>query len=127
MSASSILRPLAEVERDLILTTVSAVPDKLEAARLLGIGKTTLYRKLKEFADQPKISVQASALLTVGNTELRQAAVLRSIPIRVGEDPRRTPVRFLQIPSTPVERDQASLRCPRCRSLLVDVFGTTAQ
>jgi transcriptional regulator of acetoin/glycerol metabolism len=24
--------------------------DKLQAARLLGIGKTTLYRKLKEYA-----------------------------------------------------------------------------
>jgi transcriptional regulator of acetoin/glycerol metabolism len=26
--------------------------DKLQAARLLGIGKTTLYRKLKDYASQ---------------------------------------------------------------------------
>jgi two-component system response regulator HydG len=32
--------------------------DKLTAARLLGIGKTTLYRKLKEYgiADEPEVN-----------------------------------------------------------------------
>ena len=42
--------PLAELERVAILETVRALHgDKLKAAKLLGIGKTTLYRKLKEY------------------------------------------------------------------------------
>ena len=42
--------PLAELEKQAILTTIRQLKgDKLMAARLLGIGKTTLYRKLKEY------------------------------------------------------------------------------
>jgi two-component system response regulator HydG len=42
--------PLQELERRAILRAVKEVGgDKLLAARLLGIGKTTLYRKLKEY------------------------------------------------------------------------------
>ncbi|MFQ5778120.1 MAG: sigma-54-dependent transcriptional regulator [Terriglobia bacterium] len=42
--------PLRELERRAILQTVKELNgDKLLAARLLGIGKTTLYRKLKEY------------------------------------------------------------------------------
>src|SRR5664279_4307380 len=42
--------PLAEMEKQAILTTIRQLHgDKLMAARLLGIGKTTLYRKLKEY------------------------------------------------------------------------------
>ncbi len=42
--------PLRELERQAILRAVAdARGDKLLAARLLGIGKTTLYRKLKEY------------------------------------------------------------------------------
>ncbi len=41
---------LAEIEKRAILTTLEQVNgDKLLAARLLDIGKTTLYRKLKEY------------------------------------------------------------------------------
>jgi DNA-binding NtrC family response regulator len=41
---------LAELERQAILDTLRILKgDKLTAARLLGIGKTTLYRKLKEY------------------------------------------------------------------------------
>ena len=41
---------LAEMEREAILKAIRALNgDKLQAARLLGIGKTTLYRKLKEY------------------------------------------------------------------------------
>jgi len=41
---------LAEIEKRAILTTLEQVQgDKLLAARLLDIGKTTLYRKLKEY------------------------------------------------------------------------------
>ncbi len=43
--------PLRELERRAILRAVTdAGGDKLLAARLLGIGKTTLYRKLKEYS-----------------------------------------------------------------------------
>ncbi len=42
--------PIAEMERRMILLTVEQVQgDKITAAKLLGIGKTTLYRKLKEY------------------------------------------------------------------------------
>jgi two-component system response regulator HydG len=42
--------PLAQLEKEAILETLRKLNgDKLLAARLLGIGKTTLYRKLKEY------------------------------------------------------------------------------
>jgi two-component system response regulator HydG len=42
--------PLAELEKHAILGTLERLGgDKLLAAKLLGIGKTTLYRKLKEY------------------------------------------------------------------------------
>jgi DNA-binding NtrC family response regulator len=42
--------PIAELEKRTILDTLAHVNgDKMMAARLLGIGKTTLYRKLKEY------------------------------------------------------------------------------
>ncbi|MBV8116260.1 MAG: sigma-54-dependent Fis family transcriptional regulator [Silvibacterium sp.] len=46
----SAVMPLAELERQAILDTLRRLKgDKLTAAKLLGIGKTTLYRKLKEY------------------------------------------------------------------------------
>jgi DNA-binding NtrC family response regulator len=45
--------PIAVLEREAILRTIDQLKgDKLLAARLLGIGKTTLYRKLKEYATE---------------------------------------------------------------------------
>jgi transcriptional regulator of acetoin/glycerol metabolism len=42
--------PMAELEKQSILNALTQVNgDKMLAARLLGIGKTTLYRKLKEY------------------------------------------------------------------------------
>ena len=44
------LMPLEEMERRAILRALRETSgDKLAAARLLGIGKTTLYRKLKQY------------------------------------------------------------------------------
>jgi transcriptional regulator with PAS, ATPase and Fis domain len=44
---------MAELEKHGILNALAQVNgDKLLAARLLGIGKTTLYRKLKEYESQ---------------------------------------------------------------------------
>ena len=49
MPESRIL-PMVELERQTILNTIAQLDgDKLMAAKLLGIGKTTLYRKLKEY------------------------------------------------------------------------------
>jgi len=45
--------PIAELEKQTILHAITELNgDKLQAARLLGIGKTTLYRKLKDYAIQ---------------------------------------------------------------------------
>ncbi len=45
--------PMAELEKQAILSTIAQLNgDKLTAARMLGIGKTTLYRKLKEYASR---------------------------------------------------------------------------
>ena len=44
------MKTLAELEREAILGAIRTLNgDKLQAAKLLGIGKTTLYRKLKEY------------------------------------------------------------------------------
>jgi DNA-binding NtrC family response regulator len=44
------ITPLEEMEKQAILHAIQMLDgDKLEAARRLGIGKTTLYRKLKEY------------------------------------------------------------------------------
>ncbi|HEY7855314.1 MAG TPA: sigma-54 dependent transcriptional regulator [Terriglobales bacterium] len=48
---SNAVRAMADIERDAILGALSqAKGDKLLAAKWLGIGKTTMYRKLKEYA-----------------------------------------------------------------------------
>jgi transcriptional regulator with PAS, ATPase and Fis domain len=45
--------PIAELEKRTILRAIADLNgDKQQAARLLGIGKTTLYRKLKDYASQ---------------------------------------------------------------------------
>jgi DNA-binding NtrC family response regulator len=45
--------PLCDMEKQVILRTIDQLKgDKLLAARLLGIGKTTLYRKLKEYSSE---------------------------------------------------------------------------
>jgi two-component system response regulator HydG len=50
MPQSDELLPLEELERRAIFRALrDASGDKLAAARLLGIGKTTLYRKLKQY------------------------------------------------------------------------------
>jgi two-component system response regulator HydG len=45
--------PIAELEKKTIFDALAHVNgDKMMAARLLGIGKTTLYRKLKEYESE---------------------------------------------------------------------------
>lgn len=60
------VRSIAEMEKQAILTTLRHLDgDKMMAARLLGIGKTTLYRKLKEYGvtdEEIQDDVQAATL-----------------------------------------------------------------
>ena len=59
--ASDELVPLEEMERRAILRALQeSSGDKLVAARLLGIGKTTLYRKLKQY--QASLLKESSAM-----------------------------------------------------------------
>ena len=49
-ASPSDITPLEAMEKQAILHAIQVLDgDKLEAARRLGIGKTTLYRKLKEY------------------------------------------------------------------------------
>lgn len=49
-SEHGVVQSIADIEKQAILNTIAQLNgDKLTAARLLGIGKTTLYRKLKEY------------------------------------------------------------------------------
>ena len=93
---------------------------------MLGIAKTTIYRKLKEFGNDTPPIVQSAASATVSTTAqlLRHAATLQNVPVGAWVNVERTAIRFLRLPSNPLECEQAILRCPRCRSLLVDVVGT---
>ena len=121
------IRPLADLEHDAILQALATFDnDKVEAARVLGIGKTTIYRKLKEFGDDTPPIMQSAASATVGTTWqlLRHAAALQAVPVAARVNVERKAIRFLTLPSNPLECEQAILRCPRCRSLLVDVVGT---
>jgi DNA-binding NtrC family response regulator len=50
------LLPLEELERRAIMRTLrETAGDKVAAARILGIGKTTLYRKLKQYHVDPEV------------------------------------------------------------------------
>jgi two-component system, NtrC family, response regulator HydG len=52
-SVATDVRPLADVERDYIKSALRAVGgNRSQAARKLGIGEATLYRKIKQFGDQ---------------------------------------------------------------------------
>ena len=53
--------PLADMEKQAILSALNQLNgDKLMTAKLLGIGKTTLYRKLKEYGITDRWGVSAS-------------------------------------------------------------------
>jgi two-component system response regulator HydG len=55
------LIPLEELERRAILRTLrETAGDKLQAARILGIGKTTLYRKLKQYHLESENNVETA-------------------------------------------------------------------
>jgi DNA-binding NtrC family response regulator len=53
----SAIIPLEQLEKQAILHAIEVLDgDKLEAARRLGIGKTTLYRKLKEYGSTVRLA-----------------------------------------------------------------------
>jgi DNA-binding transcriptional regulator YdaS (Cro superfamily) len=114
VSAASVeIRPIAELEREAILRAVAAVGDKQEAARLLGIGKTSLYRKFKTFG--------AEVQTHPANVALVQAAALAKIKPAKSHDV-KPPARFLHLSRTQAEMECAHLRCPNCRARLVADF-----
>lgn len=56
-SGSDFVQSIAEIEKQAILNAIEQMNgDKLLAAKLLGIGKTTLYRKLKEYQTAEVVS-----------------------------------------------------------------------
>lgn len=56
LAQSDEVLPLEELERRAIMRALrESSGDKLAAARLLGIGKTTLYRKLKQYDEQTRL------------------------------------------------------------------------
>jgi two-component system response regulator HydG len=64
--------PLAELEKQAILSTIRQLKgDKLLAARLLGIGKTTLYRKLKEYGLSENVSLETLEPMNNGISAMR--------------------------------------------------------
>jgi hypothetical protein len=115
--ATARIRPLAELEQEAIATAVASIPDKLEAARRLGIGKTTLYRKLKDLGIVATPLRQSEVLRDL--TPLHQSQSLRFAPTPVAVPEPKPRPKFLFIPSTKEEDARAHLRCPRCRSLLL--------
>jgi DNA-binding NtrC family response regulator len=45
-----VIRTLADIEREHIIASLEKLKgDRMKTARVLGIGKTTLYRKLREY------------------------------------------------------------------------------
>ena len=87
---SNYVRTLAEVERELILDAIAKCSgNREEAARRLGIGKTTIWRKLREYGEYP------------------QPAPTPAIRAR-----RLVPM--LRIPSTAEEVARVNAKCPKC-------------
>lgn len=59
--------PLAELEKQAIVTALNQLHgDKLMTAKMLGIGKTTLYRKLKEYGITDRWAVAESGQRGIG-------------------------------------------------------------
>lgn len=93
---------MAEIERDAIITAIEKCEGRrLDAARLLDIGKTTLYRKLSQYGividkkKRPNFQSQAQALSTV-----------------------KTP-RFLRLAVTTEEIANANAQCPSCQAKII--------
>jgi len=63
------IKPLWEVERDAILNALALLEgDKPAAATALGIGKTTLYRKLAEYAPAHPLYLQMQEAAKTGES-----------------------------------------------------------
>ena len=95
------VRPLVEIEREAILSAVSEY-HVLEAARLLGVGKTTLYRRLKNYGITLPLPDNGSGLPAI-NAELKKVNT--------------TIVRLLLLPSTAGETVEGDAEVPSVQRL----------
>lgn len=91
------IKTLVELERLAIQHALLVEPDLQKAAVLLGVSKTTIYRKVKEFG------------LTRGASLLAMAKPLAEI--KQG--------RFLLLPRNEIERKQCEFTCPKCQSAVM--------
>jgi hypothetical protein len=97
-----VTRLLAEVEREYVLAVLSEYHgDRYAASRALGIGRTTLYRKLGEWGIA---SDNRNGKRVLGNP-----AVLATI---------QTP-RFIRLATTPEELAAANAICPSCKRKVI--------
>lgn len=108
------IQTLAMLEREAILRAVAEYANPTEAAAALGIGKTTIYRKLKEYGVRRRcLQLEAKAEEKTDAKAVAQAEGLRSL-----KTPPATP-QFLMLAITREEIQSAALVCPRCGSKVI--------
>jgi Bacterial regulatory protein, Fis family len=89
------MKTLEEVQREHITAVWEACGGQtMKAAKILGMGKTTMYRRLKKYG-----------------IRLEWAPRCKSVPIV------HRP--YLWLPRTQAEVETAHLRCPSCRALVM--------
>jgi hypothetical protein len=89
------IRTMEEVERETILAAIKETGSAIETARLLKMGKTTVFRKLKKWG-----------VPVPGTNGLRK----KKIPAPVLPSKQ-----YLMLPRTPQELKAAQFRCPGCQ------------
>lgn len=118
---------LGELERRAILRTLeSAGGDPLRTARLLGIGKTTIYRKLKDFGKaMPGEGPDDETPAGFGRETRSASADHPSIPATMakGEEGEAELLRYYNIAMTAINilYDAAAAKSPGARKVLADM------
>lgn len=103
------IRPLAEVVRETIVNACIQTRNPMTAAKLLHIGRTTIYRKLRDFG-----------LKTSGFAEGVAVPERPAPPPPPPPPPVPISRKLLLLPSTKAEEAQAHLKCPRCGAMLLE-------
>jgi transposase len=93
------MKILFEVEREAILTALEASGDRVvEAAKALGVGKSTLFRKLKQYGCQRRPYCRHDLKPVQNKPQSKE---------------------FLRLPRNDQEFGEANLVCPVCKSHLM--------